>query len=304
MIVTRTQDRNGSTRFFAAGLLAFLAVALAGTALAAPPVKYCRFQADGRTSYGIVEGDRVRALSAAPFGPFEKTDKTYPLSAVKLLAPTEPTQVLAMAFNYRSHFAMGGTPLKDGEELPARHKYPQPFFKSPSCIIGQGDEIVIPADSKQTDYEGEMVIVIGKRAKSVPKDKALEYVLGVTCGNDISERYWQNDEKNQDVQWWRCKSSDTFGPVGPFVVSGLDYDKLPIQLRLNGKVKQDVNTSSMIHDVRTIVSFISRYVTLHPGDLIFTGTTGTTEPIKAGDVVEVEIQGIGTLRNPVTREKS
>jgi len=304
MTATADKPRRRSRRIAAAAMLAILAFASSAAAHAAPPVKYCRFEAAGRTSYGIVEGDRVRALSAAPFGPFEKTDTTYPLSAVKLLAPTAPKKVLALAFNYRSHFAMGGTPLKDGEELPARFKYPQPFFKGASCIIGPGEEIVIPADSRQTDYEGEMVIVIGKRAKSVPKDKALDFVLGVTCGNDVSERYWQNDEKNQDVQWWRSKSSDTFGPVGPFIASGLDYDKLRIQLRVNGTVKQDVNTSVMIHDVRTIVSFISRYVTLEPGDLIFTGTTGTTEPIKAGDVVEVEIEGIGTLRNPVVREKS
>ena len=145
--------------------------------------------------------------------------------------------------------------------------------------------------------------VIGKRARKVPKENALDYVLGVTCGNDVSERYWQNDEENKDVQWWRAKGSDTFGPCGPFLVSGLNYDDLLLTLRLNGEVKQRERTSQMIHDVPTIVSFISQHVTLLPGDLIFTGTSGTTSKLQPGDVVEVELQGVGVLRNRVARQQ-
>src|SRR5690606_6224708 len=129
-----------------------------------------------------------------------------------------------------------------------------------------------PSDAGPVHYEAEMVIVIGKRAKNVPREQAMDYVFGVTCGNDVSERFWQNDEQHKDVQWWRAKGSDTFGPCGPFILRGVDYDNLEMTLRQNGQVKQKENTRQMIHNVAAIVSFISRYVTLHPGDLIFTGT--------------------------------
>jgi 2-keto-4-pentenoate hydratase/2-oxohepta-3-ene-1,7-dioic acid hydratase in catechol pathway len=206
-----------------------------------------------------------------------------------------PTQVLAMTGNYKSH-------LRDAE-IPPKFKIPQPFFKSPSSLVEHGGDIVLPKDSGPTHYEAEMVIVIGKKAKNVPKEKALDYVFGVTCGNDVSERYWQNDEQNKDIQWWRAKGSDTFGPCGPFIATGIDYDKLNMKLRQNGVVKQEENTSFMIHDVATQVSFISRYITLHPGDLIFTGTPGKTDLIKAGDTIEVELEGVGVLRNSVVAEK-
>jgi 2-keto-4-pentenoate hydratase/2-oxohepta-3-ene-1,7-dioic acid hydratase in catechol pathway len=125
----------------------------------------------------------------------------------------------------------------------------------------------------------------------------------VTAGNDISERIWQNDADAKDVQWWRAKGTDTFGPVGPYIVTGIDYGNLMLRLRLNGEVKQEARTSQLIHDIASTVSFISQYVTLHPGDLIFTGTPGKTAEIKPGDLVEVELEGVGVLRNPVVAEK-
>jgi 2-keto-4-pentenoate hydratase/2-oxohepta-3-ene-1,7-dioic acid hydratase in catechol pathway len=133
----------------------------------------------------------------------------------------------------------------------------------------------------------------------VSQADALDYVLGVTCGNDVSARKWQQN----DVQWWRAKGADTFGPCGPFIVSGLDYDNLDMELRVNGKTMHKTNTSKMIHGVAPTVSFLSRYVTLQPGDLIFTGTAGKTQPLAVGDVVEVEIEGVGVLRNRVVAEK-
>jgi 2-keto-4-pentenoate hydratase/2-oxohepta-3-ene-1,7-dioic acid hydratase in catechol pathway len=214
---------------------------------------------------------------------------------VKLLPPTRPSQVLALAGNYRSH-------LKD-ETIPPKFQIPQPFFKSPSCLIGQGDPIVIPKDAKTVHYEAELVIVIGRKCSKVPKDKAMNYVFGVTAGNDVSERIWQNDETVKDVQWWRAKGADTFGPVGPAILTGVDYGNLMIRLRLNGEIKQEEKTDHLIHDVASTVSFISQYVTLHPGDLIFTGTPGKTSEIKPGDIVEVDLEGVGVLRNPVVAEK-
>jgi len=201
-----------------------------------------------------------------------------------------------MAGNYRSHL--------DSAQVPPKYRIPQVFFKSPSCLIGHGEPIVIPKDAKDVHYEAEMVIVIGKKARQVPKAQALEHVFGVTCGNDVSERVWQNDEQAKDIQWWRAKGSDTFGPVGPCVATGLDLGNLQLRLRLNGQVKQEDRTSHLIHGVADLVSFISQYVTLQPGDLIFTGTPGTTSALKPGDVVEVEMDGVGVLRNPVVAARA
>ncbi len=261
---------------------------------AAEPTKYLRFQKGDTVSYGLLEGDRVRQLDGE-FGAWTKTEVTHALKDVRLLPPTKPTQVLALAGNYRSH-------LQD-DTVPPKFQIPQPFFKSPSCLVGQGDAIVIPKDAKTVHYEAELVIVIGSECRKVSKEKALNYVFGVTAGNDVSERIWQNDMEVKDVQWWRAKGADTFGPVGPYIVTGVDYGKLMLRLRLNGEVKQEEKTDHLIHDIPTTVSFISQYITLHPGDLIFTGTPGKTSDIKPGDIVEVELEGVGVLRNPVVAEK-
>jgi 2-keto-4-pentenoate hydratase/2-oxohepta-3-ene-1,7-dioic acid hydratase in catechol pathway len=261
----------------------------------AATARYLRFQKGETTAFGVLEGERVRELAGDLFGTWSKTDRTYALSEVKLLPPTVPTQVLALAGNYKSHLAEA--------TIPPKFQIPQPFFKSPSCLVGTGVPIVIPKDATDVHYEAELVIVMGKKAAKIPKERAMDYVFGVTCGNDVSERIWQNHEETKDVQWWRAKGSDTFGPVGPFIATGLNYADLQLRLRLNGEVKQDTRTSQFIHDIPTVVSFISQYVTLHPGDLIFTGTPGKTSPLKAGDVVEVELEGIGILRNPVVAAK-
>lgn len=264
-------------------------------AITGEAMQYLRFQTGEKVAYGLLEGTRVRELSGELFGTHSKTETTYELSAVKLLPPTKPSQVLALAGNYRSHLR--------NDAVPPKFQIPQPFFKSPSCLIGPGDSIVIPKDAKTVHYEAELVIVIGKRCSKVSKEKAMDYVFGVTAGNDVSERIWQNDAEAKDVQWWRAKGADTFGPVGPYIVTGVDYGKLMLRLRLNGEVKQEELTDHLIHDIPTTVSYISQYVTLHPGDLIFTGTPGTTSTIKPGDVVEVELEGAGVLRNPVVAEK-
>ena len=261
----------------------------------AEPVKYLRFQHGETTAWGLLEGDRVRQLDGDLFGKWSKTDTTYALNDVTLLPPTKPTQVLAMAGNYRSH-------LKD-DKIPKKFTIPQPFYKSPSCLLGHGGAIVIPKDAKTVHYEAEIVVVIGRKCSKVSREDALQYVFGVTAGNDVSERVWQNDETDKDVQWWRAKGSDTFGPVGPWLVSGLDYGKLMLRLRLNGEVRQEEKSDHLIHDIPTTISFISQHVTLHPGDMIFMGTPGKTSTISPGDVVEVELEGVGTLRNTVVAEQ-
>lgn len=319
-------SRQAESRPFWATLCGLLVpLTLAGSAWGAEAAKYCRFQIGDTVAYGIVEGDSVRQLDGDLFGRWSKTDRTHRLDAVQLLVPTRPMQVLAMAGNYRSHLGKDvvttvttvtklRTNVSTNEtstssdtkvesyspgEVPPRFATLQPFFKTPACLIPTGAAIVIPKDATTVHYEGELVIVIGRTAKKVSKESALDYVLGVTCGVDVSERVWQAN----DIQWWRAKGADTFGPCGPFIATGLDCDNLLLELRVNGEVKQKERTSQFIHDVRTMVSGISQYITLHPGDLIFTGTSGETSNIKPGDVVEVEIEGVGLLRNPVEAEK-
>ena len=274
-------------RNFAAILLPGLLLALLTTpALAAEKkgTRFARFQVDGAVAYGIVEGDRVRPIDGDLFGRWKATDKTHALADVKLLVPTVPSKVLACAGNYKSHLG----------DAPA-HPYPEMFFKVPSCLIACGEPVVIPKGTSNVHYEAEVVIVLGRRARNVPVDRALDHVLGVTCGNDISARDWQKN----DVQWWRAKGSDTFGPCGPWIVAGINYDDLLLQLRQNGEVRQKERTSNMEHGVAAVVSWASRHVTLEPGDLIFTGTPGKTSAIEPGDVLEVELEGVGILKNPV-----
>jgi len=266
------------------GLRAALLVLLPLTAASAQVTKYVRYSAAGKTSYGILEATTIRELSGNLFQAPKPTGKSVKLSDAKLLAPVLPGKVIAVGLNYQTHLG----------ERPAA-AYPGLFAKLPSSIIGPDDSIVYPADAENLHYEGELVVVIGKRASHVSVADAPQYIFGVTAGNDVSERNWQKS----DLQWFRAKASDTFGPLGPAIVSGLNYNDLLLQTRLNGEVVQSQRTKDLVFDVATVVSYISRYVTLEPGDIIYTGTPGTTRPMKPGDVVEVEIEGIGILRNRV-----
>jgi 2-keto-4-pentenoate hydratase/2-oxohepta-3-ene-1,7-dioic acid hydratase in catechol pathway len=283
--------------FIGTGLTTLAGLGLTTAGLAADDqrgIRYARFQAGNKTAYALVEGDSLRELKG-PFGKWEKTDNAYKLAEVKLLVPTQPRQVFAMAGNYKSHLP--------GQSIPPKFQIPQLFYKPYSCLVPHEAKIVLPKDSSVVHHEAEMVVVIGKRAKKVAKEKALEHVLGVTCGNDVSERVWQNDPAKKDLQWWRAKGADTFGPCGPFIVAGIPYDNRQIEMRVNGQVKQSDNTKNLIHDIAAMVSYISQFVTLHAGDLIYSGTPGKTSALKPGDVCEVVIEGVGVLRNPVVAEE-
>ncbi|MBC7924511.1 MAG: fumarylacetoacetate hydrolase family protein [Bryobacteraceae bacterium] len=250
--------------------------------------RFVRFRKDSSVSFGIMDGDTIRSISGDLFGQHKETGKRYKTADVKLLYPVAPPKILAVGLNYRSHL---------GERKPPAQ--PEMFYKPLSCLTNPGDPIVIPADSQNTHYEGELVIVMGKAALKVSRDQAQDTIFGVTCGNDVSERDWQNGPQ-KDLQWWRAKGADTFGPCGPCIARGLDYSKLQLRTKLNGEVVQNQSTSDLLFDCPAIVSFVSRYVALAPGDLIYTGTPGSTRKMKPGDTVEVEIEGIGTLRNPVS----
>lgn len=265
--------------------VALIAFCLVATAAHAQVTKYVRYEAGGRVSYGILEGDTIRELSGDLFASPKPTGRTVKLAGVKLLAPCEPRKVIAVGLNYKSHIG----------ERPAATS-PGLFAKMPTSIVGPEANIVFPPGANNVHFEGELVVVIGKRAQAVSATNAAEYIFGVTAGNDVSERDWQK----QDLQWFRAKASDTFGPLGPAIVKGLNYGDLLLQTRVNGTVVQSQRTKDLIFDVHAIVSYISQFVTLEPGDVIYTGTPGTTKAMKPGDVVEVEIEGIGTLRNTVT----
>ena len=269
-------------------LISLVFLGLTTTGAIADVIKYIRYESQGRAHYGVLDGETVRELSSAPWAQGKPTGKTAKLSAVKLLAPAEPTKVIAAGLNYKSHI---------GQQTPA--KYVGLFAKMPTSIVGHEANILYPSDASNLHFEGELVLVIGKQASKVPRDKALDYVFGVTCGNDVSERRWQRD----DLQWFRAKGSDTFGPLGPWIVTGSNFQDALLETRVNGKTLQSQRTSDLIFDIPYLVSYISHYVTLEPGDLIYTGTPGQTSAMQPGDVVEIEIQGIGVLRNKVVKDE-
>jgi len=261
-------------------------------------MKYVRFLHKGREFYGLLEGNAVLPFAGGLIGKRRPMGVRLPLAEVTLLAPVRPSKIIAVALNYMDHLPTGAgfvSSAGGGERGREAPSVPELFLKAPSAVVGPEEAIVVPAGAGRVEAEGELVAVIGRRARGVSPQDALGCVLGYTCGNDVSAREWQRG----DIQWWRAKSSDTFAPVGPCIVDELDPAKLKLQTRVNGEVKQRGNTRLLIHDVAQIISFASRVMTLEPGDLIFTGTPGTTPTLSPGDVVEVEIEGIGVLRNAV-----
>ena len=256
---------------------------------------YCRFQQGRRVRDGVIEGDLVVPLDGEMLGEHKRHEEAaVSLADARLLAPVIPRKVLAAAVNYQSHVPSGKMVLKDDAAPSA----PQLFLKPSSSVIGPGEAIVLPTDARRVDAEGELVAVIGRACRKVSPDEALGYVFGYTCGNDVSARHWQRD----DIQWWRAKGSDTFTAVGPVIATDLDPANLELRTRVNGEERQASNTSKLIHSLAEIISFASQVMTLEPGDLVFTGTPGETPQMDDGDVVEVEIEGIGVLANPVMRE--
>ncbi len=277
-----------------AAIVLGVVVASAGTPVAQSEVtSYVRYEESGQAHYGILEAETIRQISGPPWDGGQPTGRRVEVTDVTLLAPAEPSKVIAVGANYRSHTESEVGRALNLDELEG--KDPPLFAKLPSVIVGTGDDIVRPEGSTNLHFEGELVVVIGKTASHVSAADAADHVFGVTAGNDVSERDWQAG----DLQWLRAKASDTFGPIGPAIVRGLDYGDLLLTTRVNGEVMQEQRTSDLIFPVAYIISYVSRYVTLNPGDLIFTGTPGETSAMEPGDVVEVEIEGVGTLQNRV-----
>ena len=250
--------------------------------------KYVRYSAAGTTSYGILEGDLIRELRGDIFTGAVPTGKTLDIRDAKLLAPCEPRNVAAVGRNYKSHIA-------DRNIQPA--PFPGLFWKPSASIIGTEENILLPEGAQNAHYEAEMVVVIGKKTRDVTPADAPECVFGITAGNDVSERDWQKN----DLQWFRAKGCDTFAPLGPCIATGIDYNDLSVESRVNGEVRQSGRTTELIFPVNTIISYISQYVTLMPGDVIYTGTPGTTKPMQPGELIEIQVEGVGVLRNRVAK---
>jgi 2-keto-4-pentenoate hydratase/2-oxohepta-3-ene-1,7-dioic acid hydratase in catechol pathway len=267
---------------------ALLLLSLPAEASAQSLTRYVKYEAAGRVAWGLLEGDAIRELEGNVFEGARPSGRTPKLADAKLLAPADAKKVIAAGLNYRSHIG----------EQPAA-KYVGLFAKMPTSLIGHGADIVYPADATTVHYEAEVCVVIGRRAKHITEAQAKNHVFGVAPCNDVSERAWQK----ADLQWFRAKGSDTFGPIGPALVRGADYNRLKLIGRHNGKVVQETTTDMLIFSIDAIVSYVSRYVTLEPGDVIFTGTPGTTQAMKPGDTYEVEIEGVGLLRNTVVAER-
>lgn len=264
---------------FAVLLLTFLmpALALSDT--------FVRYEQNDKTLWGELKGDMIYQLSDAPYLGGEATGQSVARVSVKLMAPVDPRDVYMTGFNYEDH-------------IPENQKttpYPGLFMVPAGTLIGPEDDIIHPVDSDIIGYEAETVIVIGKRADNVSIEDASEYIFGVTAGNDVSARDWIP----ADIQWFRGKGAKGFNSVGPVLQTGLDYKNLNLTARLNGEVRQRGNTSKMIHNFDKMVSYISKYFVLNPGDLIWSGTVGTSETLHVGDTFEVEIDGVGILKNKI-----
>ena len=249
-------------------------------------MKIVRFTWESETKYGLVEDEEVYAVEGDVFGDFERGERVGALPEMRLLAPCVPTKIVAVGRNYAAHAS------EMQNQVPTE---PLIFLKPPSAVIGPGATIVYPSISQRVDYEAELAVVIGRRAKNVPANKALNVVLGYTCGNDVTAR----DLQRKDGQWTRGKSFDTFCPLGPWIVTGLDPSDLAIEGRVNGAVKQQSRTRQMIFPVAELICYITQVMTLQPGDVILTGTPAGVGPLRPGDRVEVEIEGIGVLENMV-----
>jgi 2-keto-4-pentenoate hydratase/2-oxohepta-3-ene-1,7-dioic acid hydratase in catechol pathway len=263
-------------------LIGTLLLVTTPTVMAQDISRYVRYEAGGATHHGLVDGPTVHRLDGDFLTGGSPDGTTIPLADVRLRPPVVPGKIVAVGLNYASHLGDRKAPGEPGL-----------FAMYPSAIVGPGDDIVPPPDASPVHFEGELVLVMGRRASRVAVGDALGHVFGVTAGNDITERSWQRN----DLQWVRAKSSDTFAPIGPAVVTGLAFEDLLLRTRLNGEVVQEGRTSDLLFGMPEIIAYITRFVTLEPGDLVFTGTPGTTCGMHEGDVVEVEIEGVGVLRN-------
>jgi 2-keto-4-pentenoate hydratase/2-oxohepta-3-ene-1,7-dioic acid hydratase in catechol pathway len=249
-------------------------------------MKLARYVCGKRECYGVLERDVLHELEGTPFAGIERNGRTCRLEDVELMAPVSPQKIVAVGLNYRDHAAEFGLELPEDPVL---------FMKPPSSLLAHGGAIVYPEMSRRVDYEAELVLVCGRECRNISPEQAPSYVLGYTCGNDVTAR----DLQAKDGQWTRAKSFDTFCPLGPFIDTDIDPADLAIELRLNGEVRQSSSTAKMAFSPAELLSFVSRIMTVLPGDVIMTGTPSGVGEMFPGDTVEVVITGLDVLRNTV-----
>ncbi len=242
----------------------------------------------GAPTYAIVDGETVYQLQGSPFESPQRGERIGDLGATKLLAPCEPSKIVAIGRNYKAHIE------ETNAETP---KEPLMFFKPPTSVIGPGDDVVWAPGSEKIDYEAELAVVFKRRAKNVAPGAFAQYVLGYTCANDVSARDFQDN----DDQWSRAKGSDTFCPLGPWIETDVDGGNLAISGKLNGEVRQDSRTSDLLFNIDQLITFMTRYFTMLPGDVLLTGTPSGIGRMDPGDEYEITIEGIGSLKNRMTR---
>ncbi|MDO9128308.1 MAG: fumarylacetoacetate hydrolase family protein [Anaerolineales bacterium] len=250
-------------------------------------MKIVRYQMKNETpKYGWILEDKIGAIEGDIYGEYRRLEAETTLASLKLLAPAQPSKILCVGRNFVEH-------VKEHDaEVP---KVPLIFMKPPSAIINPGDTILLPPQSQQIEHEAELVVVIGRRGRNVTAEEAQDYIFGYTVGNDVTAR----DLQKSDGQWTRAKGFDTFCPFGPWIDTEFDASDALVTCKVSGQPRQMASTRDMVFNVNTLIAFISSVMTLEPGDLIFTGTPAGVGPLKPGDVVEVEIEGLGKLSNPV-----
>lgn len=258
-------------------------------------MRWCRFSHDSKESYGIIEGDEIVPVSGNPFGDYRKTPQRLKVDAIKFMVPCIPPTFYSTGANYVDH-AIGMA--KGSGRSPDPPKVPYVTNRTNNALIAHGEPIIVPPDaSDQIQYEAELVVVIGKHGKNLTEENALDYVLGYTIGNDFTDRAWQRSDKSI----WRAKNSDTYKPMGPWIETNVDLAKMQTTVRVNGRTVTKFPTGNMIFGVTTYLAAITKYVTVYPGDVLWMGTDQVPENVKRGDVIEIELTGIGTLRNPVAK---
>jgi 2-keto-4-pentenoate hydratase/2-oxohepta-3-ene-1,7-dioic acid hydratase in catechol pathway len=259
-------------------------------------VRWIKFTAAGSTSWGILEGEQIIATRGEPFASWEPTGRSHKLADVKIELPLIPRTFYCAGLNYVRHLKEAADKRGEVPNIPTRAEI---GYRAQNALIAHDEDVVIPRDAtEQVHYEGELVVVIGKTAKHLSEDNALSCVLGYTIGNDVSERTWQREDRT----FWRSKNTDTFKPMGPWIETDVDLDAMQTNVRLNGEMRTSFRTNDMLFSIQHFISTMTRYLTLYPGDAIWMGTDGSSPNVKAGDVVEVEITGIGTLRNRFVAE--
>jgi 2-keto-4-pentenoate hydratase/2-oxohepta-3-ene-1,7-dioic acid hydratase in catechol pathway len=257
---------------------------------------WCRYSVGREVSYGLIEGDLVRKAEGTPWGTHTVTAQSHPLAAVKLEVPVVPGTFFCVGVNYRDHVERMAARRGTRPSFPPR---PDIGYRANNALIAHEQPIIKPRDAgDEFQYEGELVAVFGKRCRHVARENALDHVFGWTIGNDVSERTWQANDRTL----WRAKNCDTFKPMGPWIVTGADIDAMTTTIRLNGAVTESFKTNNMIFDAPTYIAEVSKYCTIEPGDVMWMGTDGIPANMKPGDVCEIEISGIGILRNKVVAE--